>query len=288
VHEAVGREENLGGTEGVAGKEKLDAAEQITIGTTQVQEIPRKRVFVGLLVVTCLLVAGLAYFLWWVPYVGLRAIHPYLPSVLAVVLGVLVLAIFVGSLLLIMTILAGRDLILSKKLRGAVIKVLFPLLVLMGKLFGLSREKISHSFVAINNQLVLAENFKVSPSRLLLLMPHCLQNHDCKVKITGNVENCEECGKCPVKKLLAFSHRYGVGLAVATGGTIARRIVVQKRPQLIIAVACERDLTSGIQDAYPLPVFGIFNNRPHGPCFNTLVPLQEVEGAIRHFLGISD
>jgi hypothetical protein len=154
----------------------------------------------------------------------------------------------------------------------------------MGKVFGISREKISHSFVAINNQLVLAQDFKVAPSRLLLLMPHCLQNYDCKVKITGNVENCEGCGKCPIKQLLALSRKYDVELAVATGGTIARRIVVQKRPQLIIAVACERDLTSGIQDTYPLPVYGVFNQRPHGPCFNTGLPLADVENAIRHFL----
>jgi hypothetical protein len=60
---------------------------------------------------------------------------------------------------------------------------------------------------------------------------------------------------------------------------------VQKRPQLIIAVACERDLTSGIQDTYPLPVYGILNRRPFGPCFNTEVPLGEVERIIRRFVG---
>ena len=198
--------------------------------------------------------------------------------------GLIIFAVVAGSLLLTLTILAGRDFIFSRKLRGAVIKVAFPLLVVMGKLFGISREKISHSFVAINNQLVLAQDFKVASSRLLLLMPHCLQDYNCKVKITGNVENCEGCGKCPIKELLALSHKYDVELAVATGGTIARRIVIQKRPQLIIAVACERDLTSGIQDTYPLPVYGIFNQRPHGPCFNTGLPLAEVENAISRFL----
>ncbi|UCG14901.1 MAG: DUF116 domain-containing protein [Deltaproteobacteria bacterium] len=232
--------------------------------------------------------AGVAYILWWVPYVGLRNIHSYLPTILGSILGLVVLAVFVGSLLLILTILAGRDFFLSKKLRGAVVKVLFPLLIVMGKIFGISRETISHSFVAINNQLVLAQNLRAAPSRLLLLMPHCLQNHDCKVKITGNVENCEGCGKCPIKELLALSRKYGVELAVATGGTIARRLVVQKRPKLIIAVACERDLTSGIQDTYPLPVYGIFNRRPYGPCFNTGLPLEEVEMAIRHFSENSD
>lgn len=265
-------------------KEKLAATVETLEEASQIYEIPQKRVFIGLLAVTCVILGGLAYLLWWVPNVGLHNIHSYLPIILAVILGLVVFAVVAGSLLLTLTIIAGRDFFLSKKLRGAVVKVLFPLLVVMGKIFGLSREKISHSFVAINNQLVLAQDLRVSPSRLLLLMPHCLQNHDCRVKITGNVDYCEGCGKCPVKELLTLSREYNVELAVATGGTIARRIVVQKRPQLIIGVACERDLTSGIQDTYPLPVYGIFNHRPFGPCFNTGLPLAEVEMAIRHFL----
>lgn len=270
--------------EAIDSKERLAGTPEAFAETSQINEIPQKRVFIGLLAVTCVMLGALAYLLWWVPNVGLHNIHPYLPIILAVILGLVVVAVVAGSLLLTLTILAGRDLFLSKKLRGVVVKVLFPLLVVMGKIFGLSREKISHSFVAINNQLVLAQDLRVVPSRLLLLMPHCLQNHDCRVKITGNVENCEGCGKCPVKELLTIAHKYKVELAVATGGTIARRIVVQKRPHLIIGVACERDLTSGIQDTYPLPVYGIFNHRPFGPCYNTGLPLAEVEMAIHHFL----
>ena len=84
--------------------------------------------------------------------------------------------------------------------------------------------------------------------------------------------------------LLEISKKYGVHVAIATGGTIARRIVVQKRPKLILAVACERDLSSGIQDTYPLPVYGILNNRPFGPCLNTQVALEDLQEALRLFL----
>jgi hypothetical protein len=83
---------------------------------------------------------------------------------------------------------------------------------------------------------------------------------------------------------LDLSDRYGVHLAIATGGTIARRIVVQVRPKLIIAVACERDLSSGIQDTYPIPVYGVLNERPHGPCLDTNVQLGMVESALKRFL----
>lgn len=54
---------------------------------------------------------------------------------------------------------------------------------------------------------------------------------------------------------------------------------------MIIGVACERDLTSGIQDSYPIPVYGILNSRPNGPCIDTDVDLDIVEEGVRAFLG---
>jgi hypothetical protein len=189
-----------------------------------------------------------------------------------------------GVLILVLTIMLGRDIFLSQKMRGVVVKVLFPLMTIVGKLFGISKQRIQQSFVSINNQLVLAQRKTVPPDKMLLLMPHCLQNYDCKVKITGNVDNCKRCGKCPIKDLVELSHDYDVKLCVATGGTIARRIVVTHKPKVIIAVACERDLTSGIQDSYPLPVYGVLNRRPHGPCFNTQVDMDKVRQAMGFFL----
>ena len=73
-------------------------------------------------------------------------------------------------------------------------------------------------------------------------------------------------------------------MGVATGGTLARQMVKEIRPKAIIAVACERDLTSGIQDVFPLPVIGVLNERPFGPCFNTRVDIKKVEAAILDFL----
>ena len=84
---------------------------------------------------------------------------------------------------------------------------------------------------------------------------------------------------------MALSRKYNVAISVATGGTLARRIVVEKRPDIIIAVACERDMTSGIQDSYPIPVFGILNKRPFGPCYDTDVDMDLVEKGLRSFLG---
>jgi hypothetical protein len=240
---------------------------------------PQKRVFVGLLVLTCMILSLVLFVLWYIPVVGFENIHPVLPVVFSILLGALVLVMFSGGLLLVLTILKGKDLLFSHRLRG-VVRGLFPFMILMGKLIGISREQVQQSFVEVNNQLVRSNGHRTKPNRLLILLPHCIQDFDCQIKITGNIKNCKGCGKCEIRDLVELSDQYQVKIAVATGGTLARRIIVENRPEAIVAVACELDLTSGILDSYPIPVLGILNERPNGPCINTKVDIQKVKDAI--------
>jgi uncharacterized protein len=241
---------------------------------------PRKRLFIGFLVIAAALVVGVALLLWWVPSVGLANIHPFLPVVLGTLLAGLSLLILAGLSLLILTLLTGRDLFFSQRLRGIVIKYLFPAIIAMGRLAGVDRDTLQQSFIALNNQLVRAKKLRVPRDRALILLPHCIQLFDCAIKITGEVDKCIRCGQCDISGLAEVAKSRGIDIAVATGGTLARKIIVEKRPRFILAVACERDLTSGIRDAYPLPVIGILNHRPHGPCFNTHIVMTEVEKAL--------
>ena len=241
-----------------------------------------KRVIISLILLVAVLVSGLLALFYVVPYYGFGRISPRLPLVMALVTALVGAAVLLSLVLLVVVVALGHDGPFSKKLRSLTARVLLPVLVQVGKLAGLRREQVQHAFVAVNNELVLAQcrNGK-PPKNILLLTPHCLQNSDCQVKVTYRVENCKRCGKCRIKDLIELSEKYGVSLAVATGGTIARRIVLEKRPDLIIAVACERDLTSGIQDTTPLPVYGIFNERPFGPCLNTQVALDKIESVLK-------
>jgi uncharacterized protein len=245
---------------------------------------PQKRIFIGLLVLTCLILFFFIFLLWYVPLVGLKNIHSSLPLIFSLALAILVFLMISGGLLLIVTILWRRDILFSQKLRGIVAKVLFPFMILMGKLVGVSKVKVQQSFIELNNHLVRSNHNQTRISRLLVLLPHCIQDFDCQIKITGNIKNCKGCGKCEIKDLIELSDQYQVKIAVATGGTLARRIIVENKPEAIVAVACELDLTSGIQDSYPIPVIGILNERPNGPCFNTKVDIQKVKEAISDFL----
>lgn len=246
---------------------------------------PKKRIFIGLIVFTVFLISAVTVALYLIPYVGLRNIHPLAPEIVCFSMGGALGVLILGVVLLILTLMRGREILFAARLRGIVIEVLFPIMIVVGKLLGISKEKIQQSFVEVNNLLVRAKCGDAKPDRILLLMPHCLQFNDCAIKITSDAYKCQACGKCRIKDLVVLAKKYGVHLSVATGGTLARRRVAEARPQAIIAVACERDLTSGIQDAYPLPVIGILNDRPYGPCFNTSVDISKVAEALEFLAG---
>lgn len=166
-------------------------------------------------------------------------------------------------------------------LRAILLKILYPLLMLLGAFFKDKKERFQLFIIELNNRLVIRQGFKTK--KILLLLPHCLQVNDCDVRITNDIFNCKRCGRCEIKDLIDIAVENNLKLFVATGGNLARRIVKEERPEAIVAVACERDLSSGIADSYPLPVLGIPNKRPFGPCFNTQVNLEQVKEAIEFF-----
>ncbi len=133
---------------------------------------------------------------------------------------------------------------------------------------------LARSYIQFLNGLVLKQNLHIPAERILVLAPHCLQWDQCPHKITRRVDNCRQCGHCTIGSLLDLSHRSGAHLAVASGGTQARQLVCALRPKAIVAIACERDLISGMEDVLPLPVLGLLNERPYGPCFNTHVDVS--------------
>lgn len=159
--------------------------------------------------------------------------------------------------------------------------MIFPWLNFVAKLFNIERQGLKGFFIEINNILTASKRYKFEANDILLIAPHCLQNSSCNVKITNNASNCKKCGKCQIKDLLELSEKYNNKFYVVSGGTFARKVVADISPKFIISVACERDLLSGIQDIKSIPVIGIINLRPNGPCSNTKVDVSKVEEVIK-------
>lgn len=162
--------------------------------------------------------------------------------------------------------------------------ILYPII---HKLFNSQSEfyqKYSTLLIQYNNTIQSKKIKKMKSSEILILLPHCLQNADCPFKITYDINNCHECGKCVIQDFKSIQSEFGVTVKVATGGTLARKIIKDIKPKLILAVACHRDLTEGIKDIDVIPVLGVLNERPNGPCFNTSCDVAKIRELLTQLL----
>ncbi len=249
---------------------------------------PKKRLFLALILGSLAVLSAVIYIVWKMMIPGLYSISESLPMIVGTII---IFTITFGIFLFFLTILTVMGIPLFKIFRPlawSLVILLFPLAVFLGKLLKIKKERIERSFIEFSNHLFRQKQLIVPAEKILLLLPHCLQLDTCIYKITQDVTNCKQCGRCCIGSLLAVCKKYNVHMAVVPGGTLARRVVMQLRPKVVLAVACERDLTSGIQDVFPLPVFGVLNRRPQGPCFNTVVDANVVEQAILSLIGKGD
>jgi len=144
---------------------------------------------------------------------------------------------------------------------------LLPKAVWLGKRFGQSRDRVAHSFIRVNNRVTRNHNNTGSKRSLLVLLPRCLQS---------SVRN----------EIRQLAERYPFQMSTVAGGEEARKVIRRNRPDFIIAMACERDLVTGIRDvAMFVPVIGIPNERPEGPCKNTVIRMEELETALDMLFG---
>jgi len=144
-----------------------------------------------------------------------------------------------------------------------VLLAVLPGAVWLGGKCGISRDRVGNSFIKAHNFMTQSHGDRLGFERLLVLLPRCL-NKEARSAVVGrtNVD--------------------GYKVVTAGGGEEARAAIKEYRPTCILALACERDLMSGIKDvAAKIPVLAIPNRRPEGPCKNTEFSLAELEEALR-------
>jgi len=157
---------------------------------------------------------------------------------------------------------------------------LLPLSERLGSLFGVSADKVRASFLEFNNALVKAELGAGSRSRVLLLLPHCLQNSACSRILSGDIRNCAECGSCSVCELKQLLPKYSFETRIVGGGGLALKAVEELNPDAVVGVACERELVAALREIRKVPVIAVSNWRPEGPCRNTKVIVDKVDAAL--------
>ena len=137
---------------------------------------------------------------------------------------------------------------------------------LVARLFG-KRDWVEHAAIDIYNTFAVRRGRKVGKGELLVLIPRCLS----KQALDG---------------VLEIAGRYEVPVFVATRGQLARRVIRERRPRAVVAVACERDMMTGLRDvAGKLPVLGLTMQLPNGPCRDAALDLSQMEEWVRGWVG---
>lgn len=158
----------------------------------------------------------------------------------------------------------------------SVIGLAYTVSMLPTGLFRGNKDVPRRIYIRVNNILARYGIKKKCFSEMLILLPHCMQNKNCSRSITDSIDNCRRCGGCKIGEVADIAELWGIRVVVAKGGTAARNTVKNLKPDVIIAVACERELISGIGDVSNIPVIGVINQRPDGYCTNTTVDIQEL------------
>lgn len=128
------------------------------------------------------------------------------------------------------------------------------------------RDWVENAAVKVYNTLAMMRGRKVGQGELLVLIPRCLS----KETLDG---------------VLGIAGRYGVSVFVATRGQLARRVIRERMPRAVVAVACERDMVSGLHDvAGKVPVLGLTMTLPSGPCKDAAVNLTQFEQWVRAYV----
>ena len=128
------------------------------------------------------------------------------------------------------------------------------------------RDWVEHAAVDVYNSFASRRGRKVGKGELLVLIPRCLS----KEALDG---------------ILGVAGRYDVPVFVATRGQLARRAIRERRPRAVVAVACERDMVSGLHDvAAKVPVLGLTMRLPSGPCKDAAVDVTKFESWVKTFV----
>jgi hypothetical protein len=195
----------------------------------------------------------------------LAGLHHALPRLLWTALAVAAVVLWLWWGILFLSYVTGRALLPERLAERGPFLRLMRLTSRVADRFG-RRDWVENASVKVYNALALVRGRKVGTGELLLLIPRCLS----KETLDG---------------VLEIAGRFAVPVFVATRGQLARRVIRERRPRAVVAVACERDMVSGLHDvAGKIPVLGLTMTLPSGPCKDARLDLRQLEDWVKAFV----
>lgn len=228
-----------------------------------------KELFLSFYFAALLFLTSAAMFAYYMIAPRLNQWNPIVDLLVMKILIVILAALYIWSFLLLVSVSFNFAVLPFARKNGLHIEWIYPVVYKIGAFFKISKDRIGHSLVEVNNALVYATRKKFKSQNLLVLLPRCL---DKETRL----------------KAAELTEKYKVTSFTATGGSSARQMIKKVKPDAIIGVACERDLIAGMSDTPgSITVVGIPNKRPFGPCKDTAIDTEALENTIKFLLKIS-
>jgi uncharacterized protein len=201
---------------------------------------------------------GAVAFLLYLIGPRLGTLSPLVPRILWISLAVFAVLQWSYLGVLAASYYSGRNLLPERVLERGPYLQLMNYTSLVARAFG-KRDWVEHAAIDVYNTLAERRGRRVGKGELLVLIPRCLSKH-------------------ALDGVLEIAGRYEVPVFVATRGQLARRVIRERRPRAVVAVACERDMMTGLRDvAGKLPVLGLTMQLPNGPCRDATIDLGQME-----------
>jgi hypothetical protein len=136
------------------------------------------------------------------------------------------------------------------------------------------------AFCGWNNHRVREAFAGRKAQRSLVLLPHCIQLAKCKAEIFEDIQNCYDCGLCPVGDFMNAMLERKWESRITNRSHKAYREAREYRPDLIVAVSCTDRLLKGLAKVAEVPAYVISLGLPHGMCVDTQFSVPHLTAAM--------
>jgi len=142
--------------------------------------------------------------------------------------------------------------------------------------FGLDDKELITFFIRVHN-LMNKNMFAVIPvDKRALFLPQCLRSAKCPAHLTPEGLKCQNCGQCPIGKVLIILQTIGYRVFIVPGSSFIQRMVKKYRPNGIIGVGCIIEVKEGLEMCDRMGICGIGVMTLRDGCVETIINWHDV------------
>ena len=144
------------------------------LGSTELDVETGKRVFLGFSILAIFIVNLGVAFIWYLIKPRIVQLNQFFAGILEKLVIIFTIALLICFILTVLSIIINKNLIISFKNKKFSVTFLTPLILSLGKKFGVSYDRMGNSFIKVSNSLITITQRKIDEDKLIIILPRCL------------------------------------------------------------------------------------------------------------------